>query len=51
MRTRLAWRIGLGAAGVTLVIFLIGEYIMRVFGITVDAFLEKVKSKIGQYLN
>lgn len=38
VRTRLAWRIGLGAAGVTLVIFLIGEYIMRVFGITVDAF-------------
>ncbi|MCQ2403111.1 MAG: MarC family protein [Lentisphaeria bacterium] len=38
LRTKLAIRITLGASGVTLTIFLVGFFIMRVFGITVDAF-------------
>ncbi len=38
LRTKLAIRITLGASCVTLIIFLVGFFIMRVFGITVDAF-------------
>lgn len=38
VRHRLAWKIGAGATMVTLAIFFVGEYIMSVFGITVDAF-------------
>lgn len=38
LHSRLAFRIALGAAGVTLVIYFAGSLIMRIFGITVDAF-------------
>ena len=38
MRRKLAMRITLGATCVTLIIFLAGSLIMKVFGITVDAF-------------
>ncbi|HOG50417.1 MAG TPA: MarC family protein [Lentisphaeria bacterium] len=38
LKQRLAVRIALGAAGVTLVIFFYGVWIMKIFGITVDAF-------------
>lgn len=38
LRRKLAARITMGASGVTLSIFLIGTYIMKLFGITVDAF-------------
>lgn len=38
LRKKLAFRIALGATGVTLIIFLLGSFIMQLFGITVDAF-------------
>lgn len=38
LRRKLAARIALGASAVTLSIFLVGTYIMKLFGITVDAF-------------
>jgi len=38
LKTKLAIRIALGAASVTLAIFFAGSWIMKLFGITVDAF-------------
>ncbi|MCQ2397201.1 MAG: MarC family protein [Lentisphaeria bacterium] len=38
LRRKLAGRITLGASAVTLTIFLAGTYIMKIFGITVNAF-------------
>ncbi len=38
LRVRLAWRIAVGASCVTLIIFLVGTFLMKLFGITVDAF-------------
>ena len=38
LKQRLAIRIALGTAGVTLIIFFFGVWIMKIFGITVDAF-------------
>lgn len=38
VRTKLAIKITFGIVGITLIIFLLGTYIMNLFGITVDAF-------------
>jgi len=38
LRSQLSVRIAIGAASVTLIIYLAGELIMKVFGITVEAF-------------